>query len=78
MYRSRRDAKNAARAAFPGERFSAYRCKDNNAYWHYGHLAPEVLSGEVRRDQFYGSRGVGKLREYAGTRKPIVRKGQAA
>lgn len=40
-YGSRKDARAAARALYPGDHLSAYRCADA---WHYGHLSAYVIA----------------------------------
>ena len=49
-YRSRRKAKAAARALYPGHHMSAYRC---GQWWHVGHLPSRMIAGDHDR---YGAR----------------------
>lgn len=72
-FSGRKAAKAACRRRFPNERMQGYRCPVREGAWHAGHLADEVRSGEVSRAEFYGPRGVGRVREMQGTRRPLRR-----
>ena len=47
-YRTRKDAKRAARRLFPNDRMSVYGC---GHYYHVGHLPKVVRRGEASRAQ---------------------------
>ncbi|WP_280389823.1 hypothetical protein [Nocardia wallacei] len=68
-YVSRKVARAIVRRRFPGERLQAYRCPHLPGVWHGGHVAPEVASGEIAKQLFYGPQGVGEVRRKQGTRK---------
>lgn len=51
-----------------------YPCPHLDGKWHNGHFKPEVLRGEIARDEFYGPNGRGRIR-YA---SPARRLGDAA
>jgi hypothetical protein len=57
-YLTRRQAKQAMRAArnrlADTGHWSVYRCPTNPVMFHYGHLAPGVITGEVGRGELYG------------------------
>lgn len=68
---SRKTARKYARGRYPGMRLHAYQCRHHGEhYWHVGHNAPEVVSGEVPAHLFYGRDGVGMHRHRCGTRRP--------
>ncbi|MFF4026983.1 hypothetical protein ACFYY5_29445 [Nocardia elegans] len=77
LYTSRKAARLIVRRRFPGEQIQAYRCPHVDNAWHAGHTAPEVASGEIAKDLFYGPNGVGEQRRKAGTRK-YTRRREAA
>jgi hypothetical protein len=77
-YKSRKLARLIVRRRFPGEQIQAYRCPHIEGGWHAGHTAPEVASGEIPKDVFYGPNGVGEVRRRAGTRKYTRRRDDAA
>ncbi|MGH9252131.1 MAG: hypothetical protein ACRD0W_21830 [Acidimicrobiales bacterium] len=51
IYRSRKAARKAARLYRPrSDRMDAYPCGD---HWHIGHLAADVVKGQVSRGDVY-------------------------
>lgn len=69
-FASRKAARKYARGRYPGAGLRAYQCRHHDAdYWHVGHHAPEVISGEVPKALFYGPGGIGVLRHRYGTRR---------
>lgn len=77
-FNDRKAAKRYARRQYPSERMQAYACRRGGVGWHVGHVAAEVVAGEVPRSQFYGPRGVGRVREKQGTRTVRVIRRRAA
>lgn len=73
IYLSRKEARYVARRQFPADRMQAYQCPVSGDWWHIGHIAPEVVSGEVSKAVFYAPNGVGLVRFRQGTRAPIKR-----
>ncbi|MEG8179371.1 hypothetical protein GZH49_12620 [Nocardia terpenica] len=68
-FATRKAAKQYARGRYPGGGLRAYECRRRPGFWHVGHLAPEVASGEVPKQLFYGPGGIGHLRHRCGTRR---------
>ncbi|MVU77131.1 hypothetical protein GPX89_07700 [Nocardia sp. ET3-3] len=69
-FASRKTARKYARGRYPGSALHAYQCRfHSDDCWHVGHLAPEVVSGDVRAHLFYGRDGVGAHRHRCGTRR---------
>lgn len=65
-YSSRKMARRA-RAGLPGENLHIYQCPSSHApSWHLGHLHEPVVRGELTKGQYYGPRGVGRIRHAAG------------
>ena len=55
-YRSRRDARTAARRLHPGDtRLSAYACQLEDGAWHLGHLKGALVGGKIRRSYLDGT-----------------------
>lgn len=53
MFPSRKAAREAIGripGRSPGAKMNAYRCKENENYWHIGHLPTAVRRGFVSRD----------------------------
>lgn len=48
-YKSRKDARRAAKDRNPEEQMTAYVCPINEHYWHIGHLPYGVLRGQSPR-----------------------------
>lgn len=68
-FETRRAARQYARRRYPGEPgLRAYPCPHRAEAWHVGHLAPEIVSGTVSSELFYGPRGIGAHRHRCGTR----------
>jgi hypothetical protein len=54
IYLSRKTARIAARRLWPDPRPRAYRCPDDDRYWHLGHVADSVRRGHDSRDEWLG------------------------
>lgn len=54
VYRSKKDARNAARIKHPDDQLSVYQCMSNvSGPWHIGHLADEIKTGlETRKSRY--------------------------
>lgn len=52
LYPSRKQARKAARRA-RGHHLREYRCTDVDGYWHIGHLAHDVLRGNLTADEIF-------------------------
>ncbi|WP_306358324.1 MULTISPECIES: hypothetical protein [unclassified Nocardia] len=64
---TRRTARRYARRRYPGEAgLRAYPCPRRIGAWHVGHLAPEIVSGAVSSERFYGPGGIGAHRRRCG------------
>lgn len=46
-YKTRKDARRAAKAGHAGEHMSVYRCAQG--HWHIGHINARRVRGELRR-----------------------------
>ncbi|WP_280432628.1 hypothetical protein [Nocardia brasiliensis] len=68
-FRSRKTAKQYARRRYPGAGLRAYECLRRAGAWHVGHPAPEVVTGAVSKQLFYGPGGIGAHRHRCGTRR---------
>ena len=77
-FRDRKAAKRYARRQYPSDRMQAYECRKGGIGFHVGHAAPEVVSGEIPKQQFYGKTGVGRVRQMQGTRITPGKRGAAA
>lgn len=59
IYRSKKAAKNAAKAHHPNDKMSPYQCRSksalrpNPAPWHLGHLMQEIKRGDSDRHALY-------------------------
>jgi len=58
-YRSKTEAKKAMREAqrrYAGSagHWNAYKCGTTAGIWHYGHLPPSIVHGDVTRGEVYG------------------------
>lgn len=49
-YTSKRNAKNAAKALYPGQHKAPYEC---NGYWHYGSPPQAAMAGMMGRREVY-------------------------
>ena len=54
-FTSRKRAKSYMHHRFPKEKMTVYRCRDNPAYFHYGHTPWSVKKGRRARDQVRAS-----------------------
>jgi hypothetical protein len=52
-YVTRKDARKAAKRAFPGEHMQAYECRYGGGLWHVGHAAPAVVAGILPKGTLY-------------------------
>lgn len=59
VYKSRKDARNAARIKHPNDRMSVYQCRSTSpkrpdpAPWHFGHLNEAIKAGKQDRTARY-------------------------
>lgn len=74
-FSTRKTAKQYARRLYPGKGLHPYACPHRPEGFHVGHLAPEVVSGEVSKDLFYGPAGIGVHRYHCRTLR--TRKGRS-
>jgi hypothetical protein len=52
LYPSRREARKAARLAH-GHHLREYRCDHVEGYWHIGHVAHDVVRGNMTADEIF-------------------------
>lgn len=69
IYRSKKAAKNAARAKHPNDKMSPYQCRSksalrpNPAPWHLGHLMDEIKRGDSDRYSLYVNHEMPKAKQ---------------
>lgn len=56
LYTSRKAARKAAKRHLIGEHVNAYRCDEQPAFYHFGHLPKIVQRGLATRDQLAPTR----------------------